>query len=42
MMEFAFVFGLGFASGWLLFEKPEMVRNGYDWVKAKVGLGGSE
>lgn len=42
MLEFAFVFGLGFVSGWLLFEKPELVRNAWDWVKGKVGLGGAE
>jgi hypothetical protein len=35
MLEFAFVFGLGFATGWILFEKPEVARNAWDWVKAK-------
>ncbi len=42
MLEFAFVFGLGFATGWILFEKPEVARNAWDKVKGWVGLGGSK
>jgi hypothetical protein len=30
------VFLLGFACGWVLFEKPEMAREAWQWVKEKV------
>jgi hypothetical protein len=33
MLEFA----LGFALGWVLFNRPAFVQSAIDWVKAKLG-----
>lgn len=33
------IFALGVLTGWIVFEKPEKVRNAWDWVKGKFKKG---
>ena len=36
MLADVFIFGAGVAVGWVVFEKPEMAKAAWVWVKAQA------